>query len=128
MPSTSIICGILLILIGLAGYLYGMANGNASLTAFIPAVFGLVLVILGFIGKSKESLRKHVMHGAVLFGLLGFLATVSSFLKIPALLNGTAERPSAVVAQLAMSVVCLGFVILCVRSFIDARKNRTTDV
>jgi fluoride ion exporter CrcB/FEX len=124
MPSTSIIFGILLILIGLIGYVYGTMNGNASLTALIPAAFGLILVILGFIGKSKENLRKHVMHGAVLIGLLGFLATISSFFKIPALLSGTAERPSAVVAQAAMALICLVFIILCVKSFIDARRNR----
>jgi hypothetical protein len=124
MPSTSIIFGILLILIGLIGYVYGMINGNASLTALIPAVFGIILAVLGFVGKSKETLRKHVMHAAVLIGLLGFLATVSSFLKIPALFAGTAERPSAVVAQAAMASICLVFVVLCIKSFIDARKNR----
>ena len=125
MPSTSILCGILLILVGVIGYLYGMSDGNASPTALIPAIFGVLLVIFGFIGKAKENLRKHIMHAAVLVGLLGFLATASSFLKIPALLNGTAERPSAVAAQLAMAIICLFFVIACVRSFIDARRNRT---
>jgi fluoride ion exporter CrcB/FEX len=126
MPSTSIIFGILLILVGIAGYFYGILNGNASLTALIPALFGLILVILGLIGRSKENLRKHVMHGAALIGLLGFLATVSSFFKIPALLAGTAERPSAVVAQAAMALICLVFVILCIKSFIDSRRNRVT--
>lgn len=125
MPSTSILCGVLLILVGVIGYLYGLSGENASPTALIPALFGLLLVIFGFIGKAKESLRKHIMHAAVLVGLLGFLATASSFLKIPALLNGTAERPSAVAAQLAMAIICLFFVIACVRSFIDARRNRT---
>jgi fluoride ion exporter CrcB/FEX len=124
MPSTTIICGVLLILIGIIGYVYGMMNGNASVTALIPAFLGLILAVLGFAAKAKENLRKHIMHGAVLVGLLGFLATVSSFFKIPALLNGTAERPAAVVAQLATSLVCLIFVILCVKSFVDARRNR----
>ena len=123
MPSTSILCGALLILIGIAGYGYGMSDGNASLTALIPALFGLLLVIFGFAAKAKENLRKHIMHAAVLVGLLGFLATASSFLKVGALLGGTAERPSAVVAQLAMSIVCLAFVVLCVRSFIAARRS-----
>jgi fluoride ion exporter CrcB/FEX len=124
MPTTTIICGILLILIGIIGYGYGMTGGNASLTALIPAVLGLILAILGFAAKAKEDLRKHIMHGAVVVGLLGFLGTASSFLKIPALLNGTAERPAAVVAQLATAVVCVIFVLLCVKSFADARRNR----
>jgi len=124
MPSISIICGVLLILIGIIGYGYGMTDGRASLTALIPALFGLILAVLGFAGKSNENLRKHLMHGAVVVGLLGFLATVGSFLKIPNLLAGTAERPAAVAAQAAMSLVCLIFVILCVKSFIDARRGR----
>lgn len=124
MPSTSITCGILLIILGVGGYIYSLVNGNASLTAFIPAAFGVLLTIFGVFAAMKENLRKHLMHAAVLVGLLGFLATVSSFFKIPALLAGTAERPTAVVTQLIMSLICLAFVILCVKSFIDARKNR----
>ena len=124
MPTTTIFCGVLLILIGVIGYGYGMSGGAASPTALIPAVLGLILAILGFLAKAKEDLRKHIMHAAVLIGLLGALATASSFFKIPALLNGTADRPAAVIAQAATAAVCLVFVVLCVKSFVDARRNR----
>ncbi|HEX8289694.1 MAG TPA: hypothetical protein VF556_17055 [Pyrinomonadaceae bacterium] len=124
MPSVSIACGILLMLIGVIGYAYGMIDGKASLTALIPALFGLVLVALGAVSRAKEHLQKHLMHGAVMVGLIGFIATASSFFKIPALLNGTAERPAAIIAQLATAAVCLIFVLLCVKSFADARRNR----
>lgn len=124
MPTTTIVCGVLLILIGIIGYGYGMIGGNASPTALIPAVLGLILAILGFAAKAKENLRKHIMHGAVVVGLLGFLGTAGSFLKISALLSGTADRPAAVVAQLATAVICVIFVLLCVKSFADARRNR----
>lgn len=125
MASVSIACGILLILVGIIGYGYGMTTtGGASFTALIPAVFGLLLAILGFVGKSKENLRKHLMHAAVLIGLVGFVATASSFLKIASVINGTADRPAAVIAQFATAIVCLVFVILCVKSFVDARKAR----
>jgi len=123
MPSITIACGGLLIIIGVAGYVYGMMHGNASVTALIPAFLGLILVVLGAISSAKENLRKHLMHGAVTVSLLGFIATVSSFFKIPTLLSGMAERPAAVIAQIAMSMVCLIFVILCIKSFIDARRN-----
>jgi fluoride ion exporter CrcB/FEX len=99
-------------------------DGSASLTALIPALFGLILAALGAAAQSMENLRKHIMHGAVVIGLLGFLATASSFLKIPALIAGTAERPAAVVSQLIMALICLVFVILSVKSFIDARRAR----
>ena len=124
MPSTAIALGVLLILIGAAGYIYSMMNGNASVTALIPAFLGIVLAGLGFAAQAKENLRKHLMHAAVVVALLGLLGTMSSFLKIPALIGGTVERPAAVIAQFVTAVICLIFVILAVKSFADARKNR----
>jgi fluoride ion exporter CrcB/FEX len=123
MPTTAIMFGGLLILVGIIGYGYGIMNENASLTALIPAIFGLLLAILGYAAKAKENLRKHLMHAAVVVALLGLLGTISSFLKLPALFAGTAERPAAVAAQFATAVICLIFIILAVKSFIDARKN-----
>lgn len=124
MPLTSITFGSLLILVGIIGYVYGNMQGNASFTALIPAIFGTLLVIFGYLAKVKENLRKHLMHAAVVIALLGFLGTVSSFIKLPALFAGTADRPAAVIAQFATAVLCLIFIILSVKSFIDARRNR----
>jgi hypothetical protein len=120
MPSTSIISGILLIIIGVIGYVYGMSNdGTASLTALIPALFGLVLAGLGAAARAKENLRKHLMHAAVTVGLLGFLMTAGRLVMNLSRITLNA----ATVAQIAMSLVCLIFVILCIKSFVDARRN-----
>lgn len=119
MPSITIITGVLLILVGIVGYIYGMMNGSASLTAFIPAVFGLIIAILGFFALSKENLRKHLMHTAVTIGLLGFLLSAGRLvLKL-----STITMSAAVLSQIAMAVICLVFVLLCVKSFIDARRS-----
>ncbi|HNQ14960.1 MAG TPA: hypothetical protein PKM58_05310 [Pyrinomonadaceae bacterium] len=129
MPSTAITFGILLILLGLGGFGYAASTLPAGepvakvVTALIPAVLGVILLALGVVAKSKENLRKHLMHAAVLVGLLGFVATVSSFLKIGALLGGTAERPLATFSQIVTSLICLAFVALSVKSFIDARRS-----
>jgi drug/metabolite transporter (DMT)-like permease len=118
MPSTSIACGLLLILVGIVGYVYGMMNNAASVTALIPAFFGIVLAILGFLAQTKENLRKHLMHAAVLIAFIGFLITAGRLLsKI-----STLTLSAAVISQAAMALICLVFVILCVKSFIDARK------
>src|SRR5437773_3414134 len=74
MPFTSIVCGTLLVLIGAVGYVHGVMNDKASITALIPAFFGVVLFILGVIARGKENLRKHLMHAAVAIALLGFIA------------------------------------------------------
>lgn len=119
MPITAIICGALLSVIGIMGYVYGMMNGNASLTALIPFVFGTVLETLGVVAKSNEVLRKHLMHAAVVIALLGFLMTAGRLLMK---MSDLSMSP-AVMSQAAMAVVCLIFVILAVRSFIAARSS-----
>ncbi len=120
MPSTAIISGILLILVGIAGFGFSILDGANAPTALIPAAFGLLLAILGLIAKSKENLRKHLMHAAVLVGLAGFIIPLTRL--IPQL--SQIKVSLAVLSQVAMSLICLVFVILCVKSFIDARRNR----
>ena len=121
MPSTSIIFGVLLIIIGVAGYGYGLMNEKASVTALIPAFFGIVIAILGIAANASESMRKHLMHAAVVVGLLGFILPLGRVLsKI-----SDFTLSAAVISQLAMSAVCLVFVVLAVRSFIAARKSKS---
>jgi drug/metabolite transporter (DMT)-like permease len=119
MPSTAIVCGVLLILIGLTGYIYGSFEGAASVTALIPAFFGIVLAALGFFARANESLRKHLMHGAVLIALLGAIAVIGDFAR-----TGWKFGVSApVISKVAMVLICLLFVILAIKSFVDARRN-----
>ena len=120
MPITTIIFGVILTLIGVIGYGYGVSAGNASLTALIPAAFGTLLEAFGAIALSSEGLRKHMMHAAVVVALLGFVLTAGRLLmKI-----GELVMSPAVASQLAMAAVCLVFVILSIRSFAVARRER----
>lgn len=119
MTNTAIISGVILILIGVAGYLNGYSTGHASWTALIPAFFGVALAILGAIGKQSEGLRKHVMHVAVLIGLLGFIAPLAQMIVRGV---GLSMSP-AVLSSLATALVCLVFVVLSIKSFRDARRN-----
>lgn len=119
MPNYAIWFGRILVLIGIIGYGYGMFAGNASLTALIPAAFGLLLMFLGHLAASKESLRKHLMHAAVLVGLIGFL--IPAWRLVSRIEDLTLS--AAVVSQAAMSITCIAFVILAVQSFIAARRS-----
>lgn len=119
MPNTAILFGRLLILLGIIGYGYGIYVGNASLTALIPAIFGLVLMVLGHISNAKENLRKHLMHVAVLVGLVGFIVPLVRI--VPKL--GDFQFTFAAAMLISMSLLCLAFVGLCVKSFIDARRS-----
>jgi hypothetical protein len=77
-------------------------------------------LIFGWLAKSKENLRMHLMHAAVLVGLFGFIIPAYRILSR----LGDINVSLAVLSQIAMALICLVFVILSVKSFVDARRNR----
>ncbi|MEO6333502.1 MAG: hypothetical protein ABIO91_00830 [Pyrinomonadaceae bacterium] len=117
MPSTSIVCGTLLVLIGILGYVNGVMTDHESKTALIPSAVGVILLLLGILARTREGLRKHLMHAAVVVAFLGFLAGVGRLVSK----LGELSYNAAVVSQVSMALVCLLFVILAVKSFADAR-------
>jgi len=121
MPRITVIFSLLYIALGLGGY---FLTGAVHKTALIPTYIGVVLLILGLLA-GNEKLRMHVMHAALLIGLLALLGTASSLLKLPAAIDGTAARPGAVFAQAATAVLSVVYLGLGVRSFIAARRARS---
>ncbi len=120
MSNLTIGYGALLVALGVGGF---VATGAEHKTALIPAGFGAVAIGLGVLAK-QEKFRMHAMHGSALLGLLGFFGSVRGLSKLPAVLSGgDVERPAAVVAQSLMAVLSAGYVALCVRSFIAARRS-----
>ncbi len=126
MAKITTIFGTILIIMGVAGY---FGTGRESVTALIPAFFGLPLILLGVLACKKPNLRKHVMHVAVLLGLLAIGGTFKGMLSLPTLLTNSAEleRPTAVGVQSAMCIMSLIYVALCIASFIKARRSGAMD-
>jgi hypothetical protein len=115
LATTTIGFGIVLIVLGLGGY---FGTDMVSLTALIPAAFGLLLVVFGALAMDDKR-RKMAMHIAVTVGLLGFLGDVSTLIS-----RGAIEKPAALIAQSIMAVLMAVYVAMCVKSFIDARRKR----
>jgi len=123
MPRIIFTFAVIFVLLGIGSY---VITGAQSWTALIPAIFGVLLAIAGAV--SLKSL-KHGGHIAALVGLLGFLGTAPKLLKLPALLSGEpVERAAAVGVQATFAIISLIFVALCVKSFIDARRARTSNL
>lgn len=120
MPALTLAIGAALIALGVGSY---VLTGGVSLTALIPAAFGLVMVVAGVLAQN-ERMRMHAMHAAVLVALLGFLGSIRGVMGLGKVLDGTAVRPAAIVAQTIMAVLTLIYVVLAVRSFIAARRAR----
>jgi hypothetical protein len=123
MAKITIVTGVLLILLGLASYLY---TGHQYPTSLIPSAFGILLVAFGSMAETPIQRRRMLaMHIAVTVGLLGFLATAAALVSVVQLIKGKLfPYPIAIEEKAAMSILLLIYVLLCVRSFIVARRSR----
>ena len=117
MLSVTRVAGFLLILLGVVGYI---ATGGASITALIPAMVGALFLVLALVARSPEA-RKHVMHATVAIALISVLGIAPRIAG--AVRDGELQRP-AVLAQIAMAAILAVYVLLGVKSFIDARRAR----
>ncbi|MEM1144149.1 MAG: hypothetical protein AAF671_12870 [Pseudomonadota bacterium] len=115
MPQVTLLFGFGLVVLGLFSY---FGTGQSSITAMIPSFFGIGLVLCGAVAM-KDSLRKHAMHGAATVALVGVIGSLVR--AVPSL---AAEGPmrTATLVQLIMGVALIVFMVLCVRSFIQARR------
>jgi uncharacterized membrane protein HdeD (DUF308 family) len=112
----AIIFGVLLTILG--GVLFALAEVKSP-TALFPAYFGVALIILGFVARNEKA-RKHAMHFAAMLGLIGLVGGVAMGIKAL-----TGERPATVWAgSFAMAALCGVFLVMCIRSFIAARRAR----
>lgn len=127
MPVVTVVFGLLLVALGLWGRFGGdwglwaplglPAPEHLSGTALIPAYFGAAFVVLGLLAL-KESYLKHAMHLAAMLGIIGLLAAGGR-------LFSTGWKWGVGGVSLAtMAGLCALFVLLCVNSFIQARRRR----
>lgn len=123
MAKITIILGIVLILLGAASF---VVTGSQHPTSLIPTAVGIILAVLGFFSLTEDAKKRMLMmHIAVTVGLLGFLGTGWSIVHYFQMLGGQSfPHPIAVEEKAAMAAILLFFVLLCVRSFIAARRSR----
>ena len=119
MPRLTLLLALTLIVLGVGSWL---VTGRESITALIPAFFGVPFALLA-LRAEKEGARKLAMHLAATLALIGIAGTVTGVVKTVKMLAGAEiARPPAAIAQTIMCALCLTFLILCVRSFVKARR------
>ena len=123
MAKVTVIFAILFIALGLVGFI---ATGSVHPTALIPTWLGLLLGLFGTLSFSPDAgRRKLFMHINVTLGLLGFLGTIMGLIQWFQMLSGAVvKNPPATESKAVMAILCLVYVLLCVRSFIAARRAR----
>jgi hypothetical protein len=124
MAKVSLVFAILLAILGL-GFYFG--TGSQHPTALIPLWFGVALGVFGFFAISpNESRRKLFMHINVTIGVIGFFGAAIRAVMVYGNARSAGENPDyvAISAQGAMALILLVYVLMCVRSFIEARRAR----
>jgi hypothetical protein len=123
LAKVTLVFAVLLVALGLIGF---VGTGSQHVTALIPTWFGVALALFGLLAMSpSESRRKLFMHIVVTIGLLGFLGGAVETIRgyVHAKSAGLAPDAIALASKLTMTILLLLYVILCVRSFIAARRS-----
>ena len=123
MAKLTLVLAVLLVALGLIGYL---GTGSLHPTALIPAWIGLALGIGGFLAISpNERRRKLFMHINVTIALLGFLGSATEAVRgyLHAKSAGLQPDQIALASKVTLAGLLLIYVLLCVRSFIAARRS-----
>lgn len=128
MAKLTLFFGLALVVLGVVFF---VSTGSAHPTALIPVWFGIALAICGLLAKTENPSRRMLwMHIAVTIGLIGFLFPLGRAMMTVSGSHSTGIALStvaitAVHEELWMGGICLLFVALCIRSFINARRSRT---
>ena len=115
MPIITVAFGVLLVIQGVGFYIFA---GSKSMTALIPTLVGLPILFLGILAF-MESARKHAMHLAAALAMLGFVAAVGRMASA-----GLSMSPAGI-SVLTLALLTGGFLILCIKSFVDARRRQS---
>jgi hypothetical protein len=123
MAKLTIAFGTLLILLGILGY---VGTGSMHPTALIPSGLGVLFIFFGIMANTEDAKKRKLwMHISVTVALLGFLSMIPADIDVIRLSRGAYfPYPAAVEEKSVMSLLCLIYVLFCVRSFIAARRSR----
>jgi hypothetical protein len=123
MAKLTILFGILIAAVSVVFYFVINPHETAALH---PAGIGVLLIVCGALANTEDPKRRMLwMHIAVTLGLISLLTT--GIRAIISLAKGTAMtiNPGGFEERVAIALISLVYVILCVRSFIAARRART---
>ena len=99
------------------GIFISLISGSSSITSMIPALIGVPLAFIGFISMIKPTLRKALMHIAVVIGIIAFLGGLDFF-------RGMFDNYYAGLSKLMLLVTGFIYVYFCVQSFIFVRRQK----
>lgn len=120
-PQIAIMDGAILSVWGVIAYSIQSAD-PPSITAMIPAFFGLPMLVLGFLSVRNPANKHHYMHASMVFGLLMALGGA----RIVTTFDGMSWL--GIVSHLLLLLVGISFMVVGIMSFRSARLERESSV
>ena len=117
----AIIDGAILSAWGLIAYSIQSAD-PPSITAMIPAFFGLPMLVFGFLSMMNPANRHHYMHACMVLGLLMALGGA----RIATTFDGMSWL--GIVSHLLLLLAGITFMVVGIMSFRSARLEREASV
>ena len=130
MARSTLITGLLLVLLGLYGYF-----SYNTITVLIPAFIGTLIALFGFMAFNEKRKRLFI-HIAIVVVVVGLSASAKSLPSIPGLIdcfNNPAldivscpkfQRPLAELFKSIMSLVLIPYMLVSITFFIKSRLSR----
>ena len=114
-PFLTVFYGVFLVIWGV---LISYLSESNSITSFFPSMLGVPILLSGLLAIKFPNKKKVWMHIAVTFGLLCALGGTRFFMKMNDGLN------YATISMLMLFLSGFIYTLICVKSFIYARKNK----
>ncbi|MWV40512.1 hypothetical protein [Natrialba sp. INN-245] len=102
--TVGIALGVVLVALGVGAY---VVTDFASVTALIPAIFGVLIVVLGVVGRQfgRGQVAVYGIGALAVLGILGSARVVPDAIAL--MTGGSVDSVVATVSQSAMILVCL---------------------
>jgi len=108
MKNLTISFGLVLTILGA---IYYNAAGASGTNTLLPAIFGIIIILLGFLQGKWE--HKHPLYGSLIlsvFVLIGSLRALFTLFKM--LAGDEVAEPTAVIIRSIIGILCVVFIVL----------------
>mgnify|MGYP006086703979 FL=1 len=112
------------LLVGMGVYFYLFPENEQSITALIPAIIGLGLMIPGIITIATPNNKKHAMHVGAMFALIGLLGGLMGIPDFITWITGDGDLERPTIARMTMVLFCGENLVGSILSFRLARIMR----
>lgn len=99
------------IVLTLLGAVYYSVTGTSDIITLMPAVFGILITLFGFLQGRWE--HRHPLYGSLILAVLVFIGSLQALFNLFKMLTGDGvAEPTAALVRSVIGVLCVVFIAL----------------